>query len=549
MELKTYFAQDASGNIMPGATVTVYEAGTATLATGLQDESGSPLANPFTADSDAKVAFYAPDGLYDINVVSGIRNVTIRAQFVGTDAAIILRDDLAETSGAALVGADDGASGTLFTTVAGFISRLLSSAGSALVGFIQSGAGAVDRTLQAKLRDTVSVKDFGAVGDGVADDTAAIALAIASSAKRVFFPVGTYLCDEFVINFAGNSGRTIVGASTTDTVIKASASADEFFQVTGNYNRFNTFENFSIDMSLMANASTSRGIYLKQTWGNTFRNVNVINGGAAARELYLDVGTYTTVFDNCDFGSTTGIVHMQGVTLSGAVTTVTLIGCAFGQCIADQVVAITFLQPVVQGALNKFVLSNTSGFSILNGDIEGSGTYLVMGAAVGHLCSSNNELSGFSGTYSSGAFVGGYLMDQYGNTPYTLSPVAGTVHEGVVTEKSAGASLLRKTIQNTNAAAQNVDIEYKNAAGSAYIGLGADGTTSIQGVSSQRIAIKQGSTERLGIDAASRLVIGTLTQATVGTAGSASAPPAAPSGYARIVIGGADFVIPYYNQA
>ena len=63
MELKTYFAQDASGNIMPGATVTVYEAGTATLATGLHDESGSPLANPFTADSSAKVAFYAPDAV------------------------------------------------------------------------------------------------------------------------------------------------------------------------------------------------------------------------------------------------------------------------------------------------------------------------------------------------------------------------------------------------------------------------------------------------------------------------------------------------------
>ena len=88
MELKTYFAQDASGNIMPGATVTVYEAGTATLATGLQDESGFPLANPFTADNSAKVAFYAPDGLYDINVVGNGRTVTIRAKFADLGAAV-----------------------------------------------------------------------------------------------------------------------------------------------------------------------------------------------------------------------------------------------------------------------------------------------------------------------------------------------------------------------------------------------------------------------------------------------------------------------------
>lgn len=88
MELKTYFAQDASGNIMPGATVTVYEAGTATLATGLQDESGVPLANPFAADNSAKVAFYAPDGLYDITVVGNGRTVTIRAQFADLGAAV-----------------------------------------------------------------------------------------------------------------------------------------------------------------------------------------------------------------------------------------------------------------------------------------------------------------------------------------------------------------------------------------------------------------------------------------------------------------------------
>jgi hypothetical protein len=66
------------------------------------------------------------------------------------------------------------------------------------------GTGAVATTVQTKLRESVSVLDFGAVGDGVANDTTAIQNAITAaqtSGSGVFLPAGNYFC--------GSTGLTI----------------------------------------------------------------------------------------------------------------------------------------------------------------------------------------------------------------------------------------------------------------------------------------------------------------------------------------------------
>jgi len=75
--------------------------------------------------------------------------------------------------------------------------NLASGATSATnVSFTQAGAGAVERTVETKLNESVSVKDFGATGDGTTDDTAAIQAAIdateLSNTGIVHFPPGNY---------------------------------------------------------------------------------------------------------------------------------------------------------------------------------------------------------------------------------------------------------------------------------------------------------------------------------------------------------------------
>lgn len=110
------------------------------------------------------------------------------------------------------------------------LGQFAAAAGASLIGFLQAGAGAVVRTVQDRLRESASVKDFGAKGDGITDDTAALlaakAWAIQNLPSTLRVPKGTYLYTDL-----GNwayTGLTLTGESHRSTVFKRTTNGPAF---------------------------------------------------------------------------------------------------------------------------------------------------------------------------------------------------------------------------------------------------------------------------------------------------------------------------------
>lgn len=157
-----YQFSDSTGTPLAGGTLTTYIAGTTTLTNTWQDLALTTAnTNPIVLDSRGECVLWLSSAVAYKLVLKNSSGVTQWTVDNITGADNGLRDALAASSGASLV------------------------------GFLQSGTGGVATTVQTKLRESVSVKDFGAKGDGTTDDTAAIQAAI-NTLKRVYVPKGVY---------------------------------------------------------------------------------------------------------------------------------------------------------------------------------------------------------------------------------------------------------------------------------------------------------------------------------------------------------------------
>ena len=133
------------------------------------------------------------------------------------------------------------------------------AAGYTVVTGATSGSP-VQRTLQAKLDDFASVSDFGAVGDGVADDTDAINRALfqlfcreinTEIRRSLFFPAGTYRVTDSV-NIPPNA--KLYGEGSESSIIKLDVGGDSAF---GEYVARTADSNQATGINIGNNGSTA----------------------------------------------------------------------------------------------------------------------------------------------------------------------------------------------------------------------------------------------------------------------------------------------------
>lgn len=217
------------------------------------------------------------------------------------------------------------------------------------VNYTQGGTSAVTRTVQSRLQDFVSVKDFGAVGDGATNDTAAIQAAINYAQSRdggLLVPTGIYnhtgvtVAPNKSLNMIGEAYDNTVGGSVGGSVLyNSNTSGGHAITIdntpfTGNFDKQLRFTNLTV----RGNAASGDGfnvdqcmVFLENVWvhlhgghgyravrcySSAFRQVSFSNNAQSGFSANRALNAVN--FDHCLFNGNAGSDGFSGCSLSGA---------------------------------------------------------------------------------------------------------------------------------------------------------------------------------------------------------------------------------------
>jgi polygalacturonase len=194
--------------------------------------------------------------------------------------------------------------------------------------------GAINRSIYQKLSDIISVKDFGAVGDGSTDDTAAIQAAVtAATGIALYFPSSTYATTTAITL---PSNITIFGDGPTKSVIKRiGAGTDNLFVGTDisniNFRQIGFYGNSQATNSdngdaifytqTISSVVSNKGIYIDYCNFDNFKGDNWVyignaNTTYALTDIRITNCKFTSYTGNCRNGSSIGVAS-NCITMTG----------------------------------------------------------------------------------------------------------------------------------------------------------------------------------------------------------------------------------------
>jgi hypothetical protein len=297
-----------TGGPVFGAVVTVYLTGTTTKPTIYSDNGVTPKANPMSTDVRGHYEFYVADGVYDIKAEkSGFGSTTI------TEVTI---DDLSSISE---IGPDNDSQHAIpdVATDSFVLLNAVQTLKNKTIEYIAPGAGAVPTSIASKLNNYVSVKDYGATGNGSTNDYAAIQAAIdaiesAGTGGFVFFPPGSYKINTGLrikkgVKLVGSGygdGSSAATQPTTPATSLLGGTADMTMVLIQGANSGDIVWNAGvIDIALKGSNTAGRGVYARSIkngefyfWCERVKNVGFeIDDGNDALSAFIHVIFYQYV--------------------------------------------------------------------------------------------------------------------------------------------------------------------------------------------------------------------------------------------------------------
>ena len=311
-----------SGVPLSGGLLYTYAAGTTTPATTYTSSTGATAnSNPIVLDSAGR----PPSSIW---------------LTTGSSYKFVLQTSLAVQIGSwdNIPGAND------FTVLTAQLANQSSaSLGDALIGFKQADkngliSGAVGRTVHQKLQDLVSVKDFGATGNGTTDDTTAIQAAIyyaQTNGGCVYLPAGIYVISSS-LNVQINSGGLPLlrpsirgdGAGATTILQTANASGLVITGYTSNPADYMDLEDFTLQSNAVG--GYGNGISFSDSAFVNIDNVEVLgweNGVYGIDALSM---TFTRLVSRFNINGFRFESSGSGTGYTSEPNAITMLGCTIG---------------------------------------------------------------------------------------------------------------------------------------------------------------------------------------------------------------------------